>query len=54
MTDLRCRGNETNIEDCSYRKFDMDSRNHAAGVECHGKGAYHKLSTSKHLIIQFL
>ena len=54
MTDLRCRGNETNIEDCSYRKFDMDSRIQAAGVECHGKRAGHKLSTLRYLIIQFL
>ena len=46
MTNLRCRGNETTIEDCDYRKFDRDSRNKAAGVECHGKGAYYELSIS--------
>ena len=50
MTNIRCRGNETTIEDCDYRKFDSDSRNKAAGVECYGKGVYYELSTSKYLI----
>ena len=54
MTNLKCKGNETTIEDCDYRKFDSDSRNKAAGVECYGKEVFYELSTSKYFISKFI
>ena len=39
MNYLSCKGNETALEDCDHRHFDMVSDDNLAGVECiaHGK-----------------
>ena len=37
MTNVECKGNESSIEDCDYRKFDSESINNLASVECYGK-----------------
>ena len=37
MTNVRCKGNESSIEDCDYRKLDSESINNIAALECNGK-----------------
>ena len=37
ITDVRCNGTESLIEDCKHRKFDLNAQNQLAGVECIGK-----------------